>query len=70
VRTLAFCLGFTYLFFAFASNPEFSWKTSKEKGKGSITIFWHKSEPFVFYDKNGNLTGKNTMFLQRRDASI
>jgi len=34
-----------------------TWKTAVEQGKGSITIYWYGSEPFIFYDENGNIIG-------------
>jgi signal transduction histidine kinase/ABC-type amino acid transport substrate-binding protein len=42
--------------FTISAQPS-SWKTTLVKGKGTITIYWHGSEPFIFYDENGNLTG-------------
>ncbi len=39
-----------------ATHPS-SWETTLKKGEGSITMYWHGSEPFIFHDENGNLKG-------------
>jgi len=39
-----------------ATHPS-SWETTLKKGKGSITMYWHGSEPFIFHDDYGNLKG-------------
>ncbi len=56
MRLLFSLLFLSYSYLAFAQQPS-SWKTTLENGKGTITIYWHGSEPFIFYDENGNLAG-------------
>ncbi len=34
-----------------------TWKSTVEKGKGSISIYWNGSEPFIFYDASGKIVG-------------
>ncbi len=56
MRLLFFLLLISRSYLGFTQQPS-SWKTTLEKGEGTITVYWHGSEPFVYYDENGNLTG-------------
>ena len=56
---MRFLLSFFALLFSLAafSTPPSSWKATIENGEGTIIIYWHGSEPFIFYGEDGKLTG-------------
>jgi len=54
------------LFFAFAFKPYSqeedntnisTWKNTLQQGSGELTVYWHKSVPFIFKNDTGLITG-------------